>query len=288
MDITAPAKVNLYLKVVGKREDGYHEIETVFEKISLSDELSVQPTRTRNRITCNDPEVPTGEGLLSRTISEFNSRIDADYKFKVHLNKKIPISAGLGGGSSDAAALLKAVNHLAGNPLNSNELMEIGALLGSDVPFFLQESAFAYAEGRGEVISPMGSSAEINHIIINPPFGISTKSVYSRVSSLSLTKEKGVDKLFTAFLREKNILSIAENLHNDLQAIVLRDFPEISELLTELKRSGAKGELLSGSGSSVFGIFEPELVPEARERLVRIFPEERGWKIFAVNTFDGE
>ncbi|MGD2278897.1 MAG: 4-(cytidine 5'-diphospho)-2-C-methyl-D-erythritol kinase [Candidatus Omnitrophota bacterium] len=284
MEITAPAKINLYLKVLSKRKDGYHDIVTLFERISLFDRVSIETAGSSTRIHCDNPAVPTGEdSLMGKAASLFRKEAGNDLNFNVKLNKNIPVGAGLGGGSSDVAALLKGMNELAGNPLGKDALFRIAGRLGADVPFFLADSSFAYGKGRGDIIQEVVSSLKLCHILVSPPFEVSTKEAYEGLSAFGLTKDKGVDTMFTAFLDKGNISGLSENLCNDLQAVALRNFPILEKVFSELKKEGAKGVLLSGSGPTVFGIFDCKEVEKAAESIKGAFPGN--WKVFVVRTY---
>lgn len=286
MILTAPAKVNLCLKVIRRREDGYHDIETIFERVSVFDSVSIEPVKGSTRITCDDPAVPVDEqSLMGRAVSAFRSRSGAEGHFRIDVKKNIPVSAGLGGGSSDAAAILSGLNQLAGSPLTRDELMLLGRELGADIPFFLSGASFACGSGRGDIIHPISSEAKLWHVMVKPPFGSDTKDVYGRLSAFDLTKEGSVDRMFTAFLSKNDIDGIAENLCNDLQIIVLRDFPVLGQVFSALGEAGAKGMLLSGSGSTVFGLFGREQAEKAAEKLRSAFKPEKGWKVFVAGTF---
>ena len=286
MEITAPAKINLYLNVITKRDDGYHEIDTLFEKISICDTLVVELVAEKTNIVCDNPEVPTDpDSLLNRVIDLFNEKTGGTYKFTVNVKKRIPISAGMGGGSTDAAALLKAINKLTGFPLQMEDLLEISRKLGADVPFFLYESSFAYGARRGDVVRCVETTIDLTHIIVKPPFKVSTKSVYERVSRFDLTKNRGVDKMFSTFLRKKDVHGIAENLHNDLQRITLEEFPVLEKVFSELRKAGAKGTLMAGSGPTVFGIFDKKDTIQAKKGLESLFSKEEGWKVLVANTY---
>lgn len=286
MELTAPAKINLYLKVLSKRDDGYHDIVTLFERVSLFDRIFLELSDFPTSIHCENPAVPTGEGsLMKRVVSLFCREAGKDIKFNVKLEKNIPISAGLGGGSSDAAALLKGMNELAGNPLGEEALFRISGQLGADVPFFLAESSFAYGRGRGDIIQSVESSLKLCHVLVSPPFEVSTRDVYEGLSAFGLTKDRGVDTMFTAFLDKGNISGLSENLCNDLQAVTLRNFPILEKVFSELKKEGAKGVLLSGSGPTVFGIFDCEEVEKAAESIRGTFPEEENWRVFTARTY---
>ena len=286
MEITAPAKINLYLNILAKRDDGYHEIDTLFEKISIQDTLIVEIASEITAITCDNPDVPTdADSLLVRVIDLFNEKTKGKYRFTVKLGKKIPISAGMGGGSSDAAALLKAINELTGSPLDMESLLEIASELGADIPFFIHKASFAHGKRRGDVIQEMPTEIELHHIVVHPPFKVSTKSVYGRVTRFGLTKNSGVDRMFSTFLRRKDVDSIAENLHNDLQGITLEEFPVLVDVFSELKKAGAKGVLMAGSGPTVFGLFDKKDTIQAKKELELVFPKEENWEIFIADTY---
>lgn len=286
MILTAPAKINLYLGVTGKRSDGYHEIETVFERISLADKILVEPVKEPTLITSTDPSVPTdSNSLLGRAVSEFKKAAKSELNFKIGLEKNIPIGAGLGGGSSDAATLLKGLNEVAGFPLEKDDLLSIGKSLGADIPFFINEYHFAIGRGRGDEIEKIETPLQLSHILINPPFEVSTKEAYGKVGAFNLTNNRGVDRILSAFFDKKDSGTIANNLRNDLQQVVLRDFPDLNNVFSELKKSGAQGVLLSGSGPTVFGIFEEEKIENASKNLNEVFPREKGWRVLAARTY---
>lgn len=286
MDFTAPAKINLYLRVIQKRDDGFHEIETLFERISLSDDLSIHKTAESSEIQCSHPDISTDENsLLGKTLKEFKEYSGSRENFRINLRKNIPISAGLGGGSSDAASLLKGLNELSGFPLSNEELMAIGGQLGSDVPFFIKDVSFAIGKGRGELIEPVKIRAKLGHLLVTPPWGVATKDIYSKVSDFGLTKGGGVDRMVSAFLDEEAETSFTEYFRNDLQTIVLREFPLLKKVFSELEALGAQGVLLSGSGSTVFGIFGEKELRKAEKMAKNIFPAEKKWFVSEAHTY---
>jgi 4-diphosphocytidyl-2-C-methyl-D-erythritol kinase len=285
MVFTAPAKINLYLKVIQQRDDGYHEIETLFERISLFDRISIETDQDHTTITCDEPRVPTGEGsLLSRAVEVFRKRLKRDLNFRIVLEKNIPVAAGLGGGSSDTAALLKGLNRISGFPLGKQELLDISRDLGADIPFFIDDCRFAFGKGRGDIIQKVDTSLDIWHVLVTPPFEVSTRDVYGKAPAFNLTSDRGVDRMFTAFLSGNNVNALANNLCNDLQAIVLRDFPVLEEVFLKLRKAGAKGVLLSGSGPTVFGIFDHKRVMNAADSLRLTFPKRGNWRVYVART----
>jgi 4-diphosphocytidyl-2-C-methyl-D-erythritol kinase len=286
MVFTAPAKINLYLEVIGKMNDGYHEIETFFERISILDRIEIEPSRDgRTIIRCDDPRVPTGEeSLLGRTIRAFREASGKTEDFSVSLEKNIPLSAGMGGGSSDAASFLRGLNEMTGFPLEEDELFGIGRSLGADIPFFLAGCSFARGTGRGDVIKKLEKRQDLWHVVVNPPFEVATKDIYNKTSAFALTKGRGVDKMISAFLSGNNIKGIAENLRNDLQDIVLREFPVLEKVFSGLREAGAEGVLLSGSGPTVFGIFSREKSEKAAETIQQMFSGEN-WRVYVAQTY---
>jgi len=286
MVFIAPAKVNLYLKVIRRRDDGYHEIETVFERISLFDRLNIRPSENGPSIACSDPAVPTGpDSLMGKTLSAFSELSGKQPAFDIYLEKKIPIGAGLGGGSSDSAALLLALNEMSGGPLSREQLKELGAGLGSDVPFFLEDCSIGIGTGRGEQVKRVEIKPELWHILVTPPFEVLSKDVYSRVSAFGLTKDRGVDRMVTAFSGPEEAKDIASDLRNDLQAIVLRDYPVLGRVISELLGAGAMGALVSGSGPTVFGVFDRENAQKAAAILEKVFPAEENWRVCVARTY---
>lgn len=287
MILTAPAKVNLFLKVLSRRSDGYHDIETVFERVSILDEVEIVKGEGFSEITCDDPSVPTGEGsLMARAVDLFKKETGEKGHFRISVRKRIPIAAGMGGGSSDTAAILEGLNRMSLCSVSRERLMALGGVLGADIPFFLSGASFAVGTGKGDLIKPLNYNCRLWHVMVNPPFGVSTQGVYSSLPAFGLTKGGAVDKMFSAFLSNNDTAGISENLRNDLQIIVLRDFPVLEQVFSSLRGAGARGVLLSGSGPTVFGLFETEKIARERENKVReAFKPEDGWKVFAASTF---
>ncbi|MFH1878074.1 MAG: 4-(cytidine 5'-diphospho)-2-C-methyl-D-erythritol kinase [Candidatus Omnitrophota bacterium] len=286
MKLRAPAKINLFLKVIREMEDGYHQIDTLFERVSLFDYIYIDTSANARKILCDSPDVPTGEdSLIGRTVRAFEESINRKLTFEIKIEKNIPVGAGLGGGSSDAAAVLTGLSGIMGDILSEEELFRIGGGLGADIPFFLSGASFGYGSGRGDIIEKLEKKYDLWHVLVNPPFQISTKDVYSKVSPFTLTNNIAIDKMFTVFSDTGKRENIAGNLYNDLEAIVLQDFPVLKQVFSEIREAGAEGVLLSGSGPTVFGVFRSRSEAESAEKkLVRAFPEEQGWRVFTVNT----
>lgn len=285
MEIMAPAKLNLYLKVLGSREDGYHNIGTLFERISIFDRIRLEISDFPTKIEALGADIPTGtDSLLGRTIAEFNLASDNTSNFSVKIEKNIPVAAGMGGGSSDVASLLMGLNKITGNPLNSEQLEQIAGRLGADIPFFLKNISFGIGTKRGDVVKKVSTDLKLGHVIVNPPLQVETKSVYDRVSGFNLTKEDAWATMLTLFLEKRDITSLADYLRNDLQQIVLREFPVVGDAISFLLSLGARRALMTGSGPTVFGIFEVDCLAEAVKKAKEHFPEQKGWRVYSAKT----
>ncbi len=265
--LLAPAKVNLILLVLGKRPDGYHEIFTLMQKVNLYDVLYLEKASEGIVLTTNTSELACDEtNLVYKAAKYFLDFLNQPAGVKIHLRKRIPIAAGLGGGSSDAAITLIGLNRLFGYPFPKERLMEIGAELGSDVPFFFQQGA-AIATGRGEIVKPLPFSLPFWYVIVTPPVKVSTKWAYTQVR---LTRGQIQTKINTP----KEILEL---LVNDLEPGVVKIFKEIEEAKRLLQRAGGQYILLSGSGASVFALCRDKREALEVKRGLRL---PSGWKVF--------
>ena len=284
MKIRAPAKINLTLRIVGRRADGYHLLDTLIVPISLFDELDVRklraPARRRTKliqVLCDHPAVPQDESnLVYRAAQLMMKRISGAGSICIRLKKTIPVGAGLGGGSSDAAATLIALNRLFGLKLSQSRLEKLGLKLGADVPFFIRGKP-ARARGIGEKLAPISKLPRVWLVIVYPGFAVSTAWVYQQVSE-KLTK----DIVNTSIAASPTTFDeLTRRLENDLEDVTLRGYPKIAELKRKLLRGGAPGVLMSGSGSAVFGIFASRKAALAVFRRVR---REEGAQAFLVRV----
>jgi len=249
----SPAKVNLFLKVLRKREDGYHDIATLMQRISLFDEVEIVLTHGGIRVRCPGSSLPENEENIAwRAARAFMTKVRCDRGVDIIIRKRIPAGAGLGGGSSNAAVTLVVLNELLDGPLSEEELMKIGAGIGADVPFFIFGKT-AWAFGIGDRLQAADEVPDLWLVLLNPGFGISTRRVYENLN-LGLTKEAIRFSMHT-FLTAGEI---AKGLHNDLEEPAFRLHPELIDLKSVLLDNGALGSLMSGSGSTVFGIFSDE------------------------------
>lgn len=261
--IDAPAKLNLSLRVLRKREDGFHEIDSLMVRLpGLCDRLTVTEA-TVDSFTCDDPGVPgDATNLVLRAVAAYRSVSDSGVKFNIHLSKSIPHGAGLGGGSSDAAAALTALDHFSTTPLGSARLMEIAATLGSDIPFFLG-SPVARATGRGEIIEAAPALATLPVLLLKPSFGVPTPDAYGR------WKEA---KELHGVRYGPQVFPWGE-LVNDLERPVFWKHLFLAEMkVWLLGRPEVSGALMSGSGSTMFAVLRDlqsanSLIKAARQKL---------------------
>ena len=261
-----PAKVNLYLRVLRKRPDGYHELVTVMQPLSLADELTVTAAGPGLSFSCDHPELPPGEGnLVCRAARAFEEACGHPLAVRLSLKKRIPLAAGLGGGSSDAAAALLALDELAGQPLSLAELYHLARQLGADVPFFLQEGP-AVGRGIGERLTPL-ELPPYWYLLLNPGVPLSTRWVYGNLDLAELAPGPVLES-WDADHPEAWV-------RNDLESVALRRYPELADLMAPLKRLGAAAAAVSGSGPTVFGLFlSPDAARDAAGKMRQTFP---GW-----------
>ena len=290
--LKAYAKLNLGLKVLYRRSDGYHELRTVFQTISLADRLAISFERNRSlRIELDEvPEIPDNLALKAATL--LSEALNIRGHIRIQLHKRIPAGAGLGGGSSDAAAVLLALPVLSGRRVDTGELSQLGAALGSDVPFFLYGGA-ALGIGRGEELYPLPDHPAADGVVVVPNIHSSTAEAY-RVLSGNLTSI-GLQNKLAGFQQEIwQVIGSAQAAHggatarvataagqgNDFEEVVFARFPELRRIKTRLIRSGAGPVGMTGSGSAIFGIFaDPERSAVLLNRTEQLFPEAKVFKI---------
>lgn len=277
ISLRAPAKVNLRLDVLGKRPDGYHEIRTWMYPISLADELRIQKVDTAAiTISCTHPDLPLDEENLSyRAADLFLKEHALSGGVQIEIVKHIPLAAGLGGGSSDAAAVLKGMNILWNNNVPLEGLMEMGAQIGADVPFFLFGKG-AVMGGRGErVVKPL-PPLKLWMLLINPGLPLSTKQVYEQ-GKWGLTKDRGDNRIS---MPSQDLEKMGTFLHNDLEGPALELLPTIGHIKESMLAAEASGVLMTGSGPTVFGLFAQE---SEAERAAKDLKMEEGWVSFVAH-----
>lgn len=255
--LNAPAKVNWFLSVLGKREDGYHNISSLMQCINIYDNLTFEQADTIEVVS--DLDIPLGDNLVYKAASLLKQYTSYKKGAKIALHKNIPVSAGLGGGSSDAAYTLSGLNRIWGLGLSNRELSTIGAEIGSDVPFFLN-SSFAFVEGKGEKITPLKlNNPAIVLLLVKPSISVSTAWAYAYFDKLNigeLTKKTVDIKLFCQAFLNRDLASLRATLNNDLEKVVIERYPVVGEIKEKLLKNGAIISLMTGSGPTVFGVFE--------------------------------
>ncbi|MFH1138572.1 MAG: 4-(cytidine 5'-diphospho)-2-C-methyl-D-erythritol kinase [Pseudomonadota bacterium] len=278
--VSAPAKLNLFLWVEGRRPDGYHLLSTWMVKIDLADKLTLDFGGEGLRLEVKPAILPTdGENLVYRAAESFFRAADLEPRVGIVLEKQIPTAAGLGGGSSDAAAVLTALNRAHGRPLGPVRLAELGLALGADIPFFLQPCNSALAQGIGEVLRDGPDVCGRDVVVVNPGWALSTAWVFKNFN-LELTSGRH-NHIFSRL--NESSFTIDGTLTNDLESVVLPRFQEVGLMKSLLAEAGAEVALMTGSGPSVFGIFNNRM--EAFQ--ARDFLRERGrdnWKVFQART----
>ena len=249
--LAAPAKINFLLDVIEKRPDGYHELRMIMQRVALYDRICLTTTATPGiQVICNSKWAPDGpKNIAWKAARSLFDHTGIDSGIKIEISKYIPVAAGLGGGSSDAASVLMGMNELLRLGLTAAELMDIGRTLGADVPFFIFKDP-ALAEGIGEKLTSLPSIPKCWILLVNPKVHVSTAWVYR---SLQLTSRKELNKLPEFF---DTVEQLAALLSNDLESVTIPAHPVIAAIKERLVRMGAVGSMMSGSGPTVFGIFK--------------------------------
>lgn len=275
MRLLSPAKVNLHLKILGKRPDGYHEIQTLLQQIDLFDEIEISPGGQGIRLRTEGEETPAGmENLVCRAAQMLLKETGRKEGLQIHLKKRIPVAAGLGGGSSNAAAVLMGLNDALQMGLERERLMALGAKIGTDIPFFLYGKA-ALARGIGEQLSAVTLPNPLWFLLLVPPFRISTAWAYQAYDHLPLREEEPV--------RIKNdyrdLVDLLPILQNDLEKVAEFGYPQIQQMKKKLLARGARGALMSGSGSVIYGLFPSRQEAKETDETIPLPP---GWSSVVV------
>lgn len=283
------AKINLSLRILGKRPDGYHEVETVLQAVSLHDELRFAAAEGRDIVmSCDDPLIPTDEGnLIVRAARALQARYGVKIGAVISLEKRIPVKGGLGGGSSNAATTLIGLTALWTLTPRFSELIEIAAGLGADVPYFLH-GGLARAQGIGTQVVPLPDTDKQHLLIVSPSASVSTTEAYKALRVDALTTKKS-DSILAISRREGNSTDshqwLLPELENDFERVIFDIEPEIGRAKNALLQVGARGALLAGSGSSVFGVFVSQ---EAQQRALNEIRADSSWRIIPCVTLSRE
>jgi 4-diphosphocytidyl-2-C-methyl-D-erythritol kinase len=269
LSLKAPAKINWFLQVLQKRKDGYHDIVSLMQCISLFDELifdHADSIAIESRM-----DIPVTDNLIYKAASLLKQYASYGKGARIIIKKHVPVSAGLGGGSSDAAFTLSGLNALWGLGLQNQELSTIGARLGSDIPFFFNVPA-ALVEGKGDRVKHMKIETSSTLLLVKPQVDVSTAWAYASFDQQygrTLTKKPIDIKLFCQALEKQDYLSLSKFLSNDLEEVVMREYPAVREIKHKLTVTGAEVSAMSGSGPTVFGIFRDKKKAEKAAALMR-------------------
>lgn len=293
LKLLSPAKINLSLRILNRRSDGHHNLLMVMEKISLFDEIIFEKIPSGIELAGSPPDVPVEKNLAYRAAKLLQESSGVAVGARLQLSKRIPMGGGLGGGSSNAATVLKGLNVLWDLKYSTEKLAQIGVRLGADVPFFIHDGP-ALVGGIGDLIKPLKKIAKLWIILVNPGVHVSTPLAYqmwdkkgcaekgsdpSGRGGKSLTQKNQNVRDFTTF--QGTFGDLLQVLRNDFEGVVFPEFPEIQRAKEILVKAGAGGALMSGSGSTVFGLFETK---EGRERAFAEIKRKRGWRIFLAEN----
>lgn len=282
MELRACAKLNLTLDILGKREDGYHDLQMVMQSIDLCDLLTVTPAQGRGRISTSLSYLPSdGRNLAQKAAQAFRDAAGTGPEVDISIRKHIPVCAGMAGGSADGAAVLRAMDQLAGTGLSPAELARIGEAVGSDVPYCTLGGT-ALAEGRGERLTPLPSLPPCHVVVCKPPFPISTPQLFARVDMKKIVRRPDTPGLLSA-LERGDLTGVARRMYNVFEDVLEpRRQAEIASLKAALIDAGALGTSMTGSGPTVFGLFDdPAAAAAARDRLAQSYED-----VFLCRTVD--
>ena len=275
MRLLSPAKINLFLQVIGRRSDGYHELFSLMCCVSLFDIITLQFDSEEIEIESAHPQLPLDQTNLAHKAADlFYKTLKIKAGVKIKIEKNIPVAAGLGGGSSNAASVLRGLNHYHGEPFSLEQLMSLGLNLGADVPYLLFQRP-ALATGIGENLEAYTARLPERVVIVCPGFGVSTASVFQNLN-LRLTKCK---KKFTKTSLKKSGYQVPLHLCNDLEAVTVSKYPEIKSVKKQLNRLGALGSLMSGSGPTVFGLFSDQ---DNADKALQAIQRRPDWNAFTA------
>lgn len=273
--------MNLRLDVLGKRDDGYHDILSLMQLIDLSDGVEVSLSKKGIEVSCSSPQVPEGkDNLAYRAAQTYLSTSGFRRGVRIAIEKRIPVGAGLGGGSSNAATILMALQNLSGNAMSTEDLLRLARGIGADVPYFLLGRP-AWVSGIGDVSAQVTMTFPLWYVLVYPGFSISTRWAYEELdtfrSSRGLTKNKP-DINIEAKKEFTDLEELVGVLHNDLEEVSLSTYPEIGRAKHALLAEGARGVLMTGSGSTVFGLFPDKMSAQDASRRI----QKKGWEVYSA------
>lgn len=257
ISMKAYAKINLGLDVVRRLENGYHEVKMIMQTVGIYDELTFQRQESGISITTDSGELPTNEdNLIYKAARLLMDKYQVQEGVRIHLQKNIPIAAGMAGGSTDAAATFKGINELFGLGCSEDELKELAVKVGADVPYCIMGGT-ALAEGIGEKLTRLPNAPECVVLVAKPDINVSTKFVYEHLDAAGVEKHPDIDGMIAAIERQ-SLEGVVERLENVLETVTIPAYPVIATIKSKMLEMGAEGSLMSGSGPTVFGIFTDE------------------------------
>jgi 4-diphosphocytidyl-2-C-methyl-D-erythritol kinase len=289
ISLQAPAKINFFLHVLGRRPDGYHDLETWMQKLDVYDTIELEFYQGKGiEFSCDDPSIPADETNLAvmAAIAFFQvSKKSKGYGVRIALQKKIPIAAGLGGGSSDAGTVLRGLNVFFDCEFSESQLVELARRLGADVPFFVVNHDAVLATGIGDIMLPVESVCNCSFVLVNPGLFVSTSWVFQNLTLTSLSKNSKL----SCFQKHKAVSLSLKDMHNDLEQVTSVKYPEIEQIKRSLLVAGASRVLMSGSGPTVFGVFPDSEKPYSSglQRIVDGLRQEYGEKVFLSRACTG-
>ena len=281
IELKALAKINLGLDVLGKRENGYHDVRMIMQSIYLYDDVKIErKTAPGIELSSNLFFLPTGDGNIAYKAAQMLiEEFGIEEGVRITLHKHIPVAAGMAGGSSNAAAVLFGMNRLFGLKLSRQELMDRGVKLGADVPYCIMRGT-VLAEGIGEELKKLPAMPKCTVLIAKPPISVSTKVVYEALDACEIVRHPDIDGLMEA-LEKENLQEVAAHMGNVLEDVTIPMHPEIAEIKQVMKDCGALNAMMSGSGPTVFGLFENKMAARKAQRVIR--EKELAKQVYVTN-----
>ena len=270
LELKALAKINLGLDVTGRRENGYHDVRMIMQSVYLYDNVRLEKTGTDGeiRLKSNLGYLPSDENNIAYKAAKIlTEEFDIREGVQITLDKHIPVAAGMAGGSSDAAAVLFGMNRMFGLRLSQQDLMERGVKLGADVPYCIMRGT-VLAEGIGEILTPLPAMPKCTVLIAKPPVSVSTKTVYEALDSQEVTRHPDIDGIIRG-LEAGSLEQVAQCMGNVLEDVTIPLYPVIDQIKQEMLAAGAAGAMMSGSGPTVFGLFENRAQARAAQQKIR-------------------
>ena len=269
LELKALGKINLGLDVLGRRENGYHDVRMVMQTLYLYDQIKMEKTKKPGiELNTNLFYLPVNENNLAyRAADLLMKEFEIKEGVKITLEKHIPVAAGMAGGSSNAATVMFGMNRMFSLGLSQQELMDRGVTLGADVPYCIMRGT-VLAEGIGEILTPLPAMPKCHVLIAKPPISVSTKLVYEKLDSHEITEHPDIDGILKG-LKERNLKKIASSMGNVLEKVTIEEYPVIEEIKNVMKKSGSLNAMMSGSGPTVFGIFDEKDRAKRAARRIR-------------------